>query len=220
VTVVAVDGPAGAGKSTVARAVAERLGFTYLDSGAMYRCVALASLRRAEPPEQVAAELEISLGDRVVLGGEDVTAAIRAPEVSEAASVVAASPAVRGAMVTQQRRLLRSGDWVAEGRDIGTVVWPQAEVKVFLTASPEARAARRARQIGADPAVVLAEQTIRDRRDTERTSSPLQAAADAVTIDTSEMTLEQVVRRIVSLVAARSAPEGGRAAPAQGSTPD
>jgi CMP/dCMP kinase len=204
VTVVAIDGPAGAGKSTVARAVAERLGFTYLDSGAMYRCVALASLRRAEPPEQVAAELEISLGDRVLLDGEDVSAAIRVPEVSEAASVVAASPAVRGAMVTQQRRLLRSGDWVAEGRDIGTVVWPHAEVKVFLTASPEARAARRAQQIGADPAAVLAEQAIRDRRDTERASSPLQAAPDAVTIDTSGMTFEQVVEQVASLVGARA----------------
>ena len=203
-TVVAIDGPAGAGKSTVARAVAERLGFTYLDSGAMYRCVALASLRRAEPPEQVAAGLEISLGDRVLLDGEDVTAAIRAPEVSEAASVVAASPAVRGAMVAQQRRLLGSGDWVAEGRDIGTVVWPQAELKVFLTASAEARAARRARQIGADPAVVLAEQAIRDRRDTERANSPLQAAADAVTIDTTELTLEQVVEQVASLVCARA----------------
>jgi CMP/dCMP kinase len=200
VTVVAVDGPAGAGKSTVARAVAERLGFTYLDSGAMYRCVALASLRRAEPPEQVAAGLEISLGDRVLLDGEDVTAAIRAPEVSEAASVVAASPAVRGAMVAQQRRLLGSGDWVAEGRDIGTVVWPQAELKVFLTASAEARAARRARQIGADPAVVLAEQAIRDRRDTERATSPLLPAPDAVTVDTSELTFDEVVQRIVSLV--------------------
>jgi cytidylate kinase len=204
VTVVAIDGPAGAGKSTVARTVAERLGYTYLDSGAMYRCVALAALRRAQPPAQVASELEISLGDRVLLDGEDVTAAIREPEVSEAASLVAAAPAVRAAMVQQQRRLLSSGDWVAEGRDIGTVVWPGAEVKVFLTASPGARAARRAAQIGADPAVVLAEQTIRDRRDTERTTSPLQAAPDAVTIDTSELTLEEVVQRVVTLVAGRA----------------
>jgi CMP/dCMP kinase len=204
VTVVAIDGPAGAGKSTVARAVARRLGFTYLDTGAMYRCVALASLRRGEPATQVAGELAISVGDRVLLDGEDVTEAIRAPEVSEAASVVAAAPAVRAAMVDQQRRLLGAGDWVAEGRDIGTVVWPQAELKVFLTASPEARAARRADQIGADAAVVLAEQTIRDRRDTERASSPLQAAPDAVTVDTSELTFEQVVERVVALAAGRA----------------
>ena len=203
-TVVAIDGPAGAGKSAVARGAAHRLGFTYLDSGAMYRCVALASLRRGEPPAQIAAGLQISLGDRVLLDGEDVTIAIRAPEVSEAASVVAAAPAVRAAMVDQQRRLMACGDWVAEGRDIGTVVWPQAEVKVFLTASPQARAARRAEQIGADPAIVLAEQAIRDRRDTERADSPLQVAPDAVTIDTSELTLDEVVEQVVSLVSARS----------------
>jgi cytidylate kinase len=106
-------------------------------------------------------------------------------------------------MVQQQRRLLRSGNWVAEGRDIGTVVWPRAEVKVFLTASPEARAARRAEQIGADPAVVLAEQAIRDRRDTERATSPLLPAPDAVTVDTSELTLEAVVQRVVALVPRR-----------------
>jgi CMP/dCMP kinase len=202
VTVVAIDGPAGAGKSTVARAVAQRLGFTYLDSGAMYRCVALAALRRAEPADQVAGEVTISLGDEIRLDGEDVTDAIRSPEVSEAASVVAASPSVRAALVAQQRRLLGSGDWVAEGRDIGTVVWPHAEVKVFLTASPEARAARRAEQIGADPKVVLAEQAIRDQRDTERASSPLLPAADAIHVDTSTSTLEQVVDQVTSLVGA------------------
>jgi cytidylate kinase len=205
-TVVAIDGPAGAGKSSVARGVAERLGFTYLDSGAMYRCVALASLRRAEPADQVAAEVTIALGDQVRLDGEDVTVAIRSPEVSEAASVVAASPAVRAALVEQQRRLLGAGDWVAEGRDIGTVVWPQAEVKVFLTASPEARAARRAEQIGADPEVVLAEQTIRDQRDIERATSPLLPAPDAVTLDTSGLTLEQVVQRLAALAGAAPLP--------------
>jgi cytidylate kinase len=202
VTVVAIDGPAGAGKSSVARAVADRLGFTYLDSGAMYRSVALAVLQRGQPPAQVAAEVTLSLGDRVLLDGEDVTAAIRSPEVSEAASVVAADAGVRAAMVDQQRRLLTSGDWVAEGRDIGTVVWPSAEVKVFLTASPAARAARRAEQIGADVAVVLAEQAIRDQRDTDREESPLRPAADAITVDTSDLTLDQVVAQVVALVRA------------------
>jgi CMP/dCMP kinase len=202
VTVVAIDGPAGAGKSSVARAVAERLGFTYLDSGAMYRCVALATLRRRLPPAEAAAELSLSLGDRVLLDGEDVSVAIRAPEVSEAASVVAADPAVRTAMVAEQRRLLADGDWVAEGRDIGTVVWPSAEAKVFLTASPEARAGRRADQIGADVGVVLAEQAIRDQRDIERAESPLRPAEDAITVDTSDLTLDQAVEQIVKLVRA------------------
>jgi cytidylate kinase len=202
VTVVAIDGPAGAGKSSVARAVADRLGFTYLDSGAMYRCVALAVLRRGLPPAKVAADVSLSLGDRVLLDGEDVTAAIRAPEVSEAASVVAADAAVRTAMVAEQRRLLATGDWVAEGRDIGTVVWPSAELKVFLTASPAARAGRRAEQIGGDVAVVLAEQAIRDQRDIERDQSPLRAAADAVTVDTSDLTLDQTVEQVVALVRA------------------
>jgi cytidylate kinase len=201
-TVVAIDGPAGAGKSSVARAVADRLGFTYLDSGAMYRSVALAVLRSGLPPDEVAAGVSLSLGDHVLLDGEDVTAAIRAPEVSEAASVVAADPAVRTAMIAEQRRLLADGNWVAEGRDIGTVVWPSAELKVFLTASAEARAGRRADQIGADAAVVLAEQAIRDQRDIEREQSPLLAADDAVTVDTSDLTLDEAVERVVTLVRA------------------
>lgn len=138
--IVAIDGPAGAGKSSVAKALAQRLRFTYLDTGAMYRCVALAALRRRTAPEQIARELEIALGDRVLLDGCDVTEAIRAPEVSEAASQAAAAPEVRDAMVAQQRRLMATGDWVAEGRDIGTVVAPAAAVKVFLTADPAARA--------------------------------------------------------------------------------
>jgi CMP/dCMP kinase len=201
-TVVAIDGPAGAGKSSVARAVADRLGFTYLDSGAMYRCVALAVLRSGLPPAEVAAGVSLSLGDRVLLDGEDVTAAIRAPEVSEAASVVAADAAVRAAMVAEQRRLLADGNWVAEGRDIGTVVWPSAEVKVFLTASAAARAGRRADQIGADATVVLAEQAIRDQRDIERAQSPLRPAEDAITVDTSDLTLDQAVEQVVALVRA------------------
>ena len=200
-TVIAIDGPAGAGKSTVARAVAARLGFTYLDSGAMYRCVALAALTHDAPPAGIAPLLRIELGDRVSLDGADVTDAIRTPPVSEAASVAAAIPAVRAAMVAEQRRLLAAGNWVAEGRDIGTVVWPQAEVKVFLTASPQARAGRRAAELGADLATVLSEQTIRDQRDTERIDSPLRAADDAVTLDTTQLTLAQVVDRIAALAA-------------------
>ncbi len=135
-TVVAIDGPAGAGKSTVARAVAAELGFTYLDSGALYRAVALAARRRDAAPADVARQARIEVGERVTVDGEDVTAAIRTPEVSEAASRAAAEPEVRAALLEQQRRLLAHGDWVAEGRDIGSVVAPDAEVKVFLTASP------------------------------------------------------------------------------------
>jgi CMP/dCMP kinase len=199
-TVVAIDGPAGAGKSTVARAVARRLGFTYLDSGAMYRSVALAALRRGSEPAEVAPDVKIEVGDRVTLDGEDVSEAIRAPEVSEAASRAAADPEVRAAMVAQQRRLLSAGDWVAEGRDIGTVVAPEAEVKVFLTASPEERARRRAAELGVDPVVVLAEQAIRDERDRTREHSPLVSAAGAVELDTTGLTLDQVVDRVAALL--------------------
>ena len=204
--VIAIDGPAGAGKSTVARAVAQELGFTYLDSGAMYRSVALAALERGQLPAEVAPTLRIELGARVLLDGRDVTEAIRTPDVTEAASVAAAQPAVREAMVAEQRRLLGDGDWVAEGRDIGTVVAPDAAVKVFLTASPAARAQRRAAELGVDAATVLAEQAIRDERDTAREHSPLQAAPDAHTVDTTDLTLAEVVARIVALVPARPGP--------------
>src|SRR4051812_43892564 len=163
--IIAIDGPAGAGKSTVAQAVAQALGSTYLDSGAMYRCVALAVLRTHGEPGEVARAVDIQLADRVRLDGEDVTEAIRAPDVSEQASRVAADPEVREAMVAKQRALMAQGDWVAEGRDIGTVVAPDAEVKVFLTASPEERARRRAAELGADAETVLAEQALRDERD-------------------------------------------------------
>jgi len=203
--VVAIDGPAGAGKSTVARAVADRLGFTYMDSGAMYRSVALASLQRGLPPATVAPALRIDLGDAVMLDGIDVSEAIRAPEVSERASRAAADPTVRAALVDQQRRLLSHGDWVAEGRDIGTVVAPEAAVKVFLTASEDARARRRAAELGVDVATVRAEQTIRDQRDSTRAHSPLRPADGATVIDTTDLTLEQVVQRVAKLVdAARS----------------
>ncbi|HUZ28405.1 MAG TPA: (d)CMP kinase [Solirubrobacteraceae bacterium] len=203
-TVVAIDGPAGAGKSTVARAVAQRLGFTYLDSGAMYRCVALAARQRGAEPAEVAPQVEIELGDRVTCDGQDVSQAIRTPEVSEGASRAAADPAVREAMVAQQRRLLSSGDWVAEGRDIGTVVAPEAEIKVFLTAEPAERARRRAAELGAELETVLAEQTIRDARDRTRELSPLRPALDAVTVDTSGLTANQVADRVVALVRDRA----------------
>jgi CMP/dCMP kinase len=188
---VAIDGPAGAGKSTVARAVADALGFTYLDSGAMYRAVALAGDR--DP-----ASLEIAFADgRVLLDGEDVTDAIRTPEVSRAASRRAAEPAVRAAMAERQRALLAAGDWVAEGRDIGTVIAPHAELKVWLDASLEERARRREL-----PAEDVAE---RDRRDASREHSPMVAAPDAVHVDTTGLAIDDVVGRIAALARERHA---------------
>jgi cytidylate kinase len=198
--VVAIDGPAGAGKSTIARALARRLGATYLDTGAMYRSVALAARRRGEDPAAVARAIELELGGSVVVDGEDVTAAIRAPEVTQDASRVAQDPRVRAALADKQRALLSVGDWVAEGRDIGTVVCPEAEVKVFLTATAEERARRRAAELGADLATVLREQRERDRRDTEREHSPLAPAADAVPVDTTGLTIDEVVDQLVVLV--------------------
>ncbi|HET8821447.1 MAG TPA: (d)CMP kinase [Thermoleophilaceae bacterium] len=198
--VVAIDGPAGAGKSTVARALARALGFTYMDSGAMYRAVGLMTRRHGGPPAERASELEIQLGERVVANGEDVTEAIRMPEVSEAASAVATDPAVREALVKKQRELLAAGDWVAEGRDIGTVVAPDAAVKVFLTASPEERARRRAEELGTDVGTVLRDQTLRDAQDMDREHSPLMQARGAVEVDTTGLDVDGVVQRIVELV--------------------
>jgi cytidylate kinase len=202
--IVAIDGPAGAGKSTVARGVARALGFTYLDSGAMYRSVALASLERDGEPAEVAAAIDLDLGARVLLDGRDVTEAIRAPEVSEAASRVAADPGVRDALVAKQRELMANGDWVAEGRDIGTVVAPDAEVKVFLTASGEERARRRAAELGADVETVQAEQALRDERDRTREHSPLEPAPGSVELDTTGLSVDEVVERIAGLVAERT----------------
>jgi cytidylate kinase len=199
-TVIAIDGPAGAGKSSVARAVAEALGFTYLDSGAMYRSVALAAIRRGVEPSEVAPGVRIEPGERVRLDGEDVTDQIRVPAISEAASRAAADPIVRKAMVAQQRRLLSQGDWVVEGRDIGTVVAPDADLKLFLTAEPSERARRRAAELGADPDNVLAEQTIRDQRDQAREHSPLRPAPAAVILDTTGLTVEQAVERVLELL--------------------
>jgi CMP/dCMP kinase len=202
--VVAIDGPAGAGKSSVARALADALGFTYLDSGAMYRAVGLMTLRHGGAASDQAERLRLELGDRVVANGEDVTEAIRAPEVTEAASFVATNPRVRAALVQKQRELLSSGDWVAEGRDIGTVVAPDAGVKVFLTASPEERARRRADEIGADVETVLRDQALRDAQDSSREHSPLEIAPGALELDTTGLSLDEVVERIVQLV--REAP--------------
>ena len=198
--VVAIDGPAGAGKSTVARASARALGYTYLDSGAMYRAVGLMTNRRGGPAAERARELDIKLGERVVANGEDVTDAIRTPEVSEAASKVATDPAVRAALVEKQRELLSDGDWVAEGRDIGTVVAPDASVKLFLTASAEERARRRAAELGTDVDTVMRDQALRDAQDMDREHSPLRPAPDAVELDTSGLSVDEVVERIVELV--------------------
>jgi cytidylate kinase len=198
--VVAIDGPAGAGKSTVARGAARALGFTYLDSGAMYRAVGLLTTRSREPAAKLAEELDIRLGDRVVANGEDVTEIIRTPEVSEAAAKVATDPDVRRALVKKQRELLSSGDWVAEGRDIGTVVAPDAELKVFLNASPEERARRRAEELGTDPETVMRDQAMRDQSDMQREHSPLKLASDALELDTSGRSVDEVVRQVVNLV--------------------
>lgn len=203
--IVAIDGPAGAGKSTVAKAVAAALGATYLDSGAMYRVVALKSLA-GEAPVTAARATKIGLGETITADGIDVSSQIRTPEVSAKASEVAALADVRAALVDQQRELLHGGgDWVAEGRDIGTVVARDAELKIYLTAEPEERARRRAAEQGLDAAAVLAQINQRDERDSTREVSPLAAAPDAVEVDTTGMTIEQVVAQIAGLARERGA---------------
>ncbi len=208
--VIAIDGPAGAGKSSVARAVAEALRLTYLDSGAMYRCVALAAIERGadlDDPEkmgELARSLEIALdGERVGLDGEDVSAAIREPVVTLASSRVSVHPPVRDALVARQRQLIDRGRYVAEGRDIGTVVSPDSPLKVFLTASPAERARRRAAQTGEDEASVLAAQRERDERDETREHSALRAADDAIEVDTTGLAFDDVVARVVELARER-----------------
>ena len=208
---VAIDGPAGAGKSTIARRLAERLGFTYIDTGAMYRAVALWALRRNVDPadshrmEQLAlaAEIELSPG-RIRLNDEDVTEEIRRPEVSSGASKVAVLPGVRRAMVAKQREIGERASVVMEGRDIGTVVFPDAELKIFLDASPETRAERRwkeHREKGEAMTIVevLEEVRQRDKRDRERKVSPLVRAADAVLVDNTAMGIEETARLVVFL---------------------
>jgi cytidylate kinase len=181
--VIAIDGPAGAGKSTVARAVAARLGFTYLDTGAMYRCVALAGTADA----RIAFD-----GDRVLLDGRDVSQEIRTPEVSQEASRRAADPDVRAVLVARQRELLATGDWVAEGRDIATVVAPDAQLKVYLTADPAERARRRE--------VTEADLRERDERDQGHGRTTLAPAPGAVELDTTGLSVDEVVDRVVALL--------------------
>ncbi len=217
---VAIDGPAGAGKSTVARAVAERLGYTLVDTGAIYRSVALLARRAGVASDDdealagIVADLDIGFAlvggvNRVLLAGEDVSEAIRAPETSMAASAVSARPVVRAGLLELQRRLAGDGA-VLEGRDIGTVVCPDAEVKVFLGASAEERARRRFEELRAAGDVtsyeqVLAEVNRRDARDTERDIAPLRAAEDATVVDSTRMTVDEVVATIVSLARAAGA---------------
>ena len=208
--IVAIDGPAGAGKSTVARQLARRLGFTIIDTGAIYRSVALAAQRAGiswEDDTGLARLLDTGLGltfqgERVLLRGEDVTEAIRTPEISRGASVVSARPVVRQKLLQLQRDLGRAAPRgaVLEGRDIGTVVFPDADVKFFLTASDEARAQRRHAELNEKGLSVplpevLSDQRRRDKDDTERAIAPLRAAADAVVVDTTGFDLEQVVER-------------------------
>jgi cytidylate kinase len=208
--VIAIDGPAGAGKSTVAKGVARALGFTYLDSGAMYRAVALAALDRGIDPDdgerlgELAWALDIDFqGDTIRLGGKPVEGRIRSPEVTIAASRVSVHPQVRQAMVRRQRELIAAGNYVAEGRDIGTVVSPDSPLKVFLTANEAERARRRAAESG--EAVTRVQEAIRDRdrRDRERADSPLLAADESIDIDTTALSPDQVVERIVALARER-----------------
>lgn len=203
--IVTIDGPAGTGKSTVARQLADRLGFEFLNTGAMYRAVALACLRRGVDPaadaaaDAVAADLSIRFAHhRLLLNDEDVTEAIRQPEVSHAASQVAAIPAVRARLVELQRGAAEGIDLVTEGRDQGTVVFPDAECKFFLTASPGERALRRQRELagqGQDIPLeeILQQQTERDDRDLNRAVAPLKPAFDAEIVDTSRMPLAEVL---------------------------
>lgn len=222
--IVAIDGPAGAGKSTLARRVAGKLGFLYINTGAMYRAVALWALRLKVATsdmhrlEQLAEAAQIELAmtdDRVILNGEDVSEAIRDPQVSEAASQVSAVPGVRRALLAIQRRMAETSSVVMEGRDIGSVVFPQAQVKIFLDADPQERARRRALELvqdGQDASIdaVAGELTQRDERDRRRKDAPLLQAADAQLVDTTGLSLEEVEEIILRLVRARTS--NGKAA--------
>jgi cytidylate kinase len=208
--VVAIDGPAGAGKSTVGRAVAERLGLEYLDTGAMYRAVTFAALRRGIDPgdeDDVAAvsdavELQLD-GSSVMVDGVDATVEIRGREVTAAVSAVAANSRVRSELVRRQRSwVAEHGGGVVEGRDIGTVVFPDATLKLYVTASPRVRAERRVADIGGDVAEVEASIIERDRKDSTRADSPLTEGSDAIVVDTTDMSIDEVVDRVLGLMPA------------------
>jgi len=210
--VIAIDGPAGAGKSTIARRLATRLGFTYIDSGAMYRAVALWALRQKLDPsdmhrmQQLALAAGITLasdGERVLLDSEDITEAIRAPEVSKAASLVATIPGVRRALVEKQRAIGAQNNVVMEGRDIGSVVFPNADLKIFLDADAEERARRRAMEVNGDRDVISQQIRERDERDRTRAEAPLTQAPDAVYVDSTSLSIEEVEETILRLVRAR-----------------
>lgn len=198
--VVAIDGPAGAGKRSVSLALARDLGFTWFHTGSMYRAVGLLTLREGGAASEHAERLEIEVGERVLVRDEDVTELLHSPEVTEAAARVATNMRVRAALADKQRALLTEGDWVVVGRDIGTVVMPDAPVKIFLTASPEERARRRAEELGLDADTVLRDQALRDAEALGRPHSPLQMAPDALALDTTGMPFDEVVERIVALV--------------------
>jgi cytidylate kinase len=216
--IITIDGPAGAGKSSAARALARRLGFEFLDTGAMYRAVSLAALRAGldlhdqEALARLLAGLRLELPPgRVLLSGEDVTHAIRTAEVTAATQPVADSPVVRRSLVQVQRAIAAGRDMVCEGRDQGTVVFPQAACKFFLVADPVERARRRQREMAArgeavDFASVLEAQEVRDRRDAARDLAPMRPAADAVVLDSTALTLDEVVDRMEAAVRARRTP--------------
>ena len=215
--IVAIDGPAGAGKSTVAKRVAEKLGFVYINTGAIYRAVALWALRLGmdlsdmHRLEQLAKEARIELppgGNRILLNGEDVTDAVREPQVSEAASKVSAVPGVRKALLRLQRSMAEENSVVMEGRDIGSVVFPSAQVKIFLDADSEERARRRARELQeadrrVNTASVATEMKKRDERDRKRAEAPLVQAPDAQLVDTTGLTLDQVEEAVLRIVRGR-----------------